>query len=421
MIPEISLEGALERLLTDSRIADVELEGSDGVRLPGCRGLLAARSPVLERMLWGHFTESNDSLVKIGYPGEILKKIVRYCYTNQIDLFEGDRKTVQKEHIRELLTLADAANYLGLSELRKKTIEKVKELLHQDPGASFCYLEEAKCVGCDEVLQEALKNIEVHMETLVRESRDSIRQLSASSVLDVLQSEYSMCKERLLFQLLELWIAIPEDEEQIDRHKIAREQLSKHIRLDLIPASILERHVFPSGLVETEAIFEAYKEQAKIAEMNMDLLQSRSARRWKGSKSIMFQHDPNNETVDFLQSTRLASGCHQWIIEVESCSENMFLGVEGDTHDFWMGCNAVRWRDKSHHGTVKVGFGRKSIVTMTLDLAQTDGGSLLVSVNGSKTETLFSQMLSADNTSFVPAACIKKPGSVRFVGIRRLN
>lgn len=337
MVPEISLEGALERLLTDSRIADVELEGSDGVRLPGCRGLLAARSPVLERMLWGHFAESTDSLVKIGYPGEILKKVVRYCYTNQIDLFEeGEIKNIQKDYIRELLTLADAANFLGLSQLRKRTIEKAKSLLHEDPGSSFCYLEEAKCVGCDEVLQEALRTIDMHMETLVRESGDSIRQLSASSLLDVLQSEDSMCKERLLFQLLELWVATPEDKENIDRHKIACEQLSKHIQLDLIPASILERYVFPSGLVEERGVFEAYKEQAKLAEMNMDLLQSRSARRWKGSKSVIFQHDPEGDTVDFLQSTRLTSGCHRWIIEVESCSENMFLGVEGDTHDLYV-------------------------------------------------------------------------------------
>ena len=420
-IPEISLEGALERLLTDSRIADVELEGCDGVRIPGCRGLLAARSIVLERMLWGHFTESNDSVVKIGYPGEVLKKVVRYCYTNQIDLSEeGEMEAEQKHCIHELLTLADAANYLGLSQLRKRTIDRVKELLHQDPGASFCFLEEAKCVGCDEVLQEALTTIEMHLGTLVRESGDSIRQLSPPSLLDVLKSEYSMCKERLLFQLLELWIATPEDQEKVDRHKVARDQLSKHIRLELIPASILERHVFPSGLVEEKAIFGAYKEQAKSAEKNMDLLQSRSARRWKGTKSVIFQHESDGETVDFLQSDRLTSGCHQWIIEVETCTENMFLGVEGDTHDFWMGYNGVRWRDKTHYGTGSFGFGRKSIVTMTLNLS-CSGGSLTVSVNDSKTETLFNQMLSVDDASFVPAVCIKKPGSVRFVGIRRLH
>lgn len=98
----------------------------------------------------------------------------------------------------------------------------------------------------------------------------------------------------------------------------------------------------------------------------------------------------------------------------------MFLNLTPDYYS-WMGCNGVRWRDKSHHGTVNFGFGRKSIVTMTLDLAQADGGSLNVSVDGSEPETLFSQMLSADNTSFVPAACIKKPGSVRFVGIMRLR
>jgi hypothetical protein len=427
---ETSLEEALERLMLDSGIADVELEGDDGVRLPGCKGLLSARSPVFERMFWGKFAESSSEVVKVGYPGEVLRKVVRYCYTDTIELSENDFQSSiktedhslntnnsQREAIHHLLTLADAANYFELSKLRQIVIEKANEFLRQHPTASFCYLEEAKCVGCSEVLEEALATINTHLPNLVTSSTDSIKQLSPPTLLEILQDEFSPCEERLLYQLLELWV---EGDGKDDRHEIARSQLAPHIRLDLIPASILERQVAPGGLVEESAVFEAYKEQAKAAEKKLDLLDCRSARRWKGSKSVLFEYDLNKDTVDLLASERLSTGVWEWKLVVEGGSETMFLGVEGCKHDFWMGQNGVRWRDKYHQGTCPFGYKTKSVVTMRLDLAN-GGGMLSVSVDDSKVETLFTKMLSTDDSSFTPAVCIKKPGAVRFVGIRRLD
>ena len=413
---ETTLPNAIQRLLTDSRIADVELEGVDGVRLPGCRGLLAARSEVFERMLLGQFSESSETVVKVGYPGSVLKKIVKYCYTDDVDLNDGgDNGT--KDFIHQLLLLADAANYFELSTLRNRIIEKAKALLNEHPGASFCYLEEAKCVGCTEVLQEALNVIQSHLPNLVSSSVDSIRELSPLSLMELLEDTHSASEERLLYQVLEVWTN--DEHRNPDRKMVAREQLSKLIRLDLIPASILERQVAVGGLVEERDVFLAYKEQAKQAEKNMELLHSRSCRRWKGSKSSVFQYESEKETVEFLSSERLSSGIYQWTIVVETLTENMFLGVEGGKHDFWLGYNGVRWRDKFHNGQGRLGFRSKSVVTMTLDLNR--GGSLVATVDDSEPEVLFSKMMTADDTSFVPAVCIKKSGSVRFVGLRKLE
>jgi hypothetical protein len=413
---ETTLQEAIQRLLTDSRITDVELEGDDGVRLPGCKGLLAARSEVFERMLLGQFAESSEAVVKVGYPGDVLKKIVRYCYTDDVDLTESD-DSGKKEFIHQLLLLADAANYFELSQLRHRTIERAKELLKAQPDASFCYLEEAKCVGCTEVLREALNTIQTHLPNLLASSKDSIRDLSPLSLMEVLEDTHSASEERLLYQLLEVWA--DSANEETDRRKIACEQLSKLIRLDLIPASILERQVASGGLVEESDINLAYKEQAKQAEKKIELLYSRSSRRWKGSKSAVFQFESEKETVEFLSSERLSSGVYQWTIIVENLTENMFLGVEGGKHDFWLGYNGVRWRDKFHNGQGRLGFRSKSVVSMTLDLTR-GGGTLTAAVDDSEPETLFSKMVTTDDTSFVPAVCIKKLGSVRFVGLRKL-
>ena len=414
---ETTLPEAIQRLLTDSRIADVELEGADGVRLPGCRGLLAARSEVFERMLLGQFSESSDTVVKVGYPGNVLKKIVRYCYTDVVDL-NGNDDAGTKEFTHQLLLLADAANYFELSKLRHRIIEKAKAFLNEHPEASFCYRKEAKCVGCTEVLQEALNVIQSHFPNLLSSSVDSIRDLSPLSLMELLEDTHSSSEERLLYQVLEVWT---NDEKRCsDRKKVACEQMSKLIRLDLIPASILERQVAVGGLVEERDVFLAYKEQAKQAEKKMELLHSRSCRRWKGSKSSVFEYESEkDETVKFLSSERLSSGIYQWTIVVENLTENMFLGVEGGKHDFWLGYNGVRWRDNFHNGQGHLGFRSKSVVTMTLDL--TRGGTLLATVDDSEPEVLFSKMVTADDTSFVPAVCIKKSGSVRFVGLRKLT
>lgn len=412
---ETTLQEAIQRLLTDSRIADVEIEGADGVRLPGCRALLAARSEVFERMLLGQFSESTETVVKVGYPGNVLKKVVRYCYTDDVDLNDTDDRGT-KEFIHQLLLLADAANYFELSQLRHRIIERAKVLLSEHPEASFCYLEEAKCVGCTEVLQEALNTIQSHLPNLLSSSVDSIRDLSPLSLMEVLEDTHSASEERLLYQVLEVWAN--DEHRSADRKKIVREQLSKLIRLDLIPASILERQVASGGLVEERDIFLAYKEQAKQAEKKMELLHSRSCRRWKGSKSSVFQYESEKETVEFLASERLSSGIYEWTIVVENLTENMFVGVEGGKHDFWLGYNGVRWRDKFHNGQGNLGFRSKSVVVMTLDL--TRGGTLIATVDDSEPEVLFSKMVTADDTSFVPAVCIKKSGSVRFVGLRKL-
>jgi hypothetical protein len=93
--------------------------------------------------------------------------------------------------------------------------------------------------------------------------------------------------------------------------------------------------------------------------------------------------------------------------------------VEGGKHDFWLGYNGVRWRDKFHNGQGRLGFRSKSVVTMTLDLTR-QGGTLVASVDNSEPETLFTKMVTADDTSFVPAVCIKKSGSVRFVGLCKM-
>lgn len=118
----------------------------DGVHVPANRMALALRSPLLQRMLYGSFAESNSDIVEIGYEGWILRAIVHYCHTDKVvealgfelDDEIGHDDTVVDERCEErdyfseaavcfekLVSLSVAAEYFelhGLSRLLKESL-----------------------------------------------------------------------------------------------------------------------------------------------------------------------------------------------------------------------------------------------------------------------------------------------------------
>ena len=92
---EVSLKQALKALVWDEQMADVHLEGSDGVRVSAIRALLAARSPVFHHMFYGGFEEASANVIRIDFPGRILQCIVQYCMTDEANLLEDETVSVQ--------------------------------------------------------------------------------------------------------------------------------------------------------------------------------------------------------------------------------------------------------------------------------------------------------------------------------------
>jgi hypothetical protein len=85
---EISHAQAMQSFLTNDKYADIELQGSDGVLVRANRAMLAARSPMLDRMLYGDFAERTRQTVTVSYTtGEILAAIVQYVYRDECDIF----------------------------------------------------------------------------------------------------------------------------------------------------------------------------------------------------------------------------------------------------------------------------------------------------------------------------------------------
>jgi BTB/POZ domain len=79
-----------------------------------CRFLLAARSPVFQRMLYGNFREAqSQSIALLGYPRIILQTIVYFCSYHTLNpLFP-----TSIDHVPLQLQLLQAADYLQLLDL----------------------------------------------------------------------------------------------------------------------------------------------------------------------------------------------------------------------------------------------------------------------------------------------------------------
>ena len=81
------LEHDIEIALDDDMLHDVVLLGADEIAVPANKMCLAVRSPVFRSMFFGegHFRERNAEQVDLPYPGDVLRFVAKYCYTDEVD------------------------------------------------------------------------------------------------------------------------------------------------------------------------------------------------------------------------------------------------------------------------------------------------------------------------------------------------
>jgi len=131
-------------------LLDITLIGTDGGRVPAIKAILALRSPVWKRMFFGNFQERECKTVEFNYPSLVLKVLVKYCFTDELDLDlffhednnnedeEDDNGVLSDEEAVLMIQLRDAANYFELSELRVIISNEIGESIRDD--------DEMKCV-----------------------------------------------------------------------------------------------------------------------------------------------------------------------------------------------------------------------------------------------------------------------------------
>ncbi|KAL3689426.1 hypothetical protein R1sor_015735 [Riccia sorocarpa] len=75
----------LRQLVDNAELCDVTFNCEDGVRVHGCRGLLALRSPFFKRLLFGQMMESKDSNVELPtVSSTVLILVMKFLYTRKL-------------------------------------------------------------------------------------------------------------------------------------------------------------------------------------------------------------------------------------------------------------------------------------------------------------------------------------------------
>jgi hypothetical protein len=437
---EISREEAIRSLFTDEKYADLTLKGTDGRLVKAHRAMLAARSLVFDRMLYGDFSEASQKVVDVGYSGQVLQAIVEYINTDTAAILKLKNNNSNATHI---LSLMDAATYFELFSLRDKANSVICASLQKNP--SLCVPFFAACdnsvgASASAVQASALEQIRNHPEMLLQED-SSIKLLGANQMELILKDPKLDADEYTLFLILQAW----NNSNDSKRTRTAT-RLSRHIKLELIAPSNLATTVSTSGFCTTEQLLQAFQTQALSAEQQhtRSFKQKRLQPVWRGSQtSTLFFEPGNGYKTEALVTRPLSQGIHTWSILVEEYSTHhgwyLWLGVASTCHDLNVNASlgnqeggwACRDDGAAYHNKNWVGdcakdrsFKAGCTVKFILDL--TKKGTLSVSINDKPTDLLFSDMLvkfageDRERAGFVPSVSMytENGGSakLRFLG-----
>ncbi|GBC03175.1 hypothetical protein RclHR1_00500023 [Rhizophagus clarus] len=119
-----SLIKDLSALIDNSKYSDIEIVCEDGVKIYGCKAILASRSEVFDRMLFNGMKESYEK--QIFFPeinSSSMRIVIEFLYTgrNVSDLLTSDN----------IVGTYHAADYLQLPDLQDFVVETLRESLDQ--------------------------------------------------------------------------------------------------------------------------------------------------------------------------------------------------------------------------------------------------------------------------------------------------
>jgi hypothetical protein len=196
--------------LQDDDMMDITLEGHDGIPVEANRFVLAARSNVLKRMLYGSFREAKSTTIYLhDYDSVTLEAIVEYCSRNEITKFRLHHQMLHRTTVsaRRLVRLFKAADFLELTPLASLVSHMAHSLTSRYPPLACAIYDEAD-VGTL-ISQDALCFLQCRPYATLPpddETGGGIDCLSAPRLALLLQDKELQAGELFLFQMLQQWV-----------------------------------------------------------------------------------------------------------------------------------------------------------------------------------------------------------------------
>mmetsp|Transcript_2480 Transcript_2480/g.5136 ORF Transcript_2480/g.5136 Transcript_2480/m.5136 type:complete len:756 (+) Transcript_2480:532-2799(+) len=295
------LLNALWEAVQDEELFDVLLVSSDGEECPASRFVLAARSPVLKRMLYGSFREAkSSSIAMMGYERTVLQAVIQYCHTNQLPTLLASSGSLEDDlecRTRLLVRLDHAADFLELNGLAQLVHLEVRRMVGLYPTLAcvvFDEVDDVHSLNGDyaklmielrpyEALSRASKEEPQHANGANNNDSNNmggVEYLRAERLKLILQSQSIMCGELYLFRVLRQWYdqksatmaehlgETAEKEQETSSLLEAAVDCAKCINMENIEPESLLKVVQHCPFVNPSFLFDAFARQALRASQN---------------------------------------------------------------------------------------------------------------------------------------------------------
>ena len=281
-------------------LADVSLVGHDGLEVPACRFVLAARSIVLKRMLYGNFREARESkpsstpttirsdtkasqhprIELLDYTSQVLTMVVNYCMKGQClsqqQQSSSSSSTANEEFVRLIVQVAKAADYLEISGLVQKAESLVKKMVAKYPLLACPVFDEADegsvLFACAKRMIQcrpyaALASPSADADSTSDCEGGGIESLQSDRVMVIMKDTEMEAGELFLFNMLKRWVEHVPEIYHKQALEVARD-CGNYFRLHYIEPEELLSTVQKSGLFAPNLIVEAIMRQALKASQN---------------------------------------------------------------------------------------------------------------------------------------------------------
>eukprot|EP00957_Ditylum_brightwellii_P019326 1458530-Ditylum_brightwellii.AAC.1 len=139
-------------------------------------------------MLTGNFLESKSEIVDIiGYNGTVLRAVVEYIYMDSCALWNDAKTEPDTLGANKLVSLASAAEYFDLPNLKKQTQKIASGILRSHPAMATMFLEECQSNKWPELEIFAWEVIRSNLPSAW--TRDTAHSLSVALIEEIIQDD----------------------------------------------------------------------------------------------------------------------------------------------------------------------------------------------------------------------------------------
>ncbi|GMR59334.1 hypothetical protein PMAYCL1PPCAC_29529, partial [Pristionchus mayeri] len=239
-------------LLLSSELSDITLV-VEGTNLPAHKIILAARSKYFRCLFFGGMREEKEDVIELKEtPLEAFTDLLKYIYTGRLCLHG-----MKDERVLDILMLANRCDFQGLQDdialYLRKTLNtlNVCTVLHASQLYSLPHLTEECFLFADRNASDILLS-------------PAFLSLSASAIEELIVRDSFCAREIEIFRAICKWKeARPEEGMDVLSSLVSR------IRLPLVSLHQLLNVVRPSGLIASDVILDAIKEQCETSSSNL--------------------------------------------------------------------------------------------------------------------------------------------------------